>query len=135
MRPRRPRSVTLTEWPPTLRYCFRAAELECPPGHADALLALSALALRKVPTRGIFDPGLHGEHELFAAIEAVATEHLELGPARAAWRAALEAADLGLELRDDIEQAALRVQGVSDTAYFYAGLAFGLATMCMFREG
>jgi len=34
---------------------------------------------------------------------------------------------LDFDRRDKIEQAALHVQTVSDTAYFYAGLMFGLA--------
>jgi hypothetical protein len=119
--------VALDEWPPTLRRLIRAAELECPPGHARALRELTALALHKIPSRGIFDPGMHGEHELFAAIESVARAHLELADARDGWRAVLDTLDVGLNRRDDIERAALQVQTVSDTAYFYAGLAFGLA--------
>jgi hypothetical protein len=39
----------------------------------------------------------------------------------------LEAGSLNLDQRDGLEQAALQVQSVSDTAYFYTGLAFGLA--------
>jgi hypothetical protein len=127
--------VTLAEWPPTLRHLIRAAERECPRGHAEALLELTALAISKVPARGIFDPAARGEHELFAAIESVAQTHLELPDARAAWRRALEAAALNLDRRDEIERAALQVQGVSDTAYFYAGLAFGLAAVCIYRSG
>ena len=92
MRHRRSRSATPTEWPPTLRHLIRTAELECPRGHAEALSELTALALRKVPSRGIFDPAARGEHEVFVAIEAVAQAHLELAGARTALRAALDAA-------------------------------------------
>jgi hypothetical protein len=88
---------------------------------------LTTLALRKVPSRGIFDPAVRGEDDLFTSIDAVATRHLHLGEARADWRRALDAAELSFDRRDDIEQAALRVRSVSDTSYFYAGLAFGLA--------
>lgn len=35
-------------------------------------------------------------------------------------------ARLELDARDRIERAALEARTVSDTAYFYAGLAFGL---------
>src|SRR5207237_790378 len=101
MRHRRSRSATPTEWPPTLRHLIRTAELECPRGHAEALSELTALALRKVPSRGIFDPAARGEDDLFVAIESVARSHLELANARAAWRAALDAAALSLERRDD----------------------------------
>lgn len=131
---RRSRSVALAEWPPILRYVIQAAELECPRGHARALRELSALALRKVPARGIFDPAVRGEHEMFAAIESVAQTHLELAGARAGWQAALDAAALDFGRRDAIEGSALQVQTVSDTAYFYAGLAFGLTSVCLFRS-
>ena len=135
MRPRRTRSLPRADWPPALRHLIRAAELECPRGHAEALLELTALALRKVPARGIFDPTTQGEHDLFVAIESVAEAHLEFAEARAACRSALDAAALSLERRDDIERAVLQVQSVSDTAYFYAGLAFGLASVCVYRAG
>ena len=127
------RSATPADWPPPLRHLIRSAKLECPPGHAEALIELTALALRKVPSRGIFDPAARGEHELFSAIESVARAHLELADARAAWRSALKAADLSLDRRDEIERTALQVQAVSDTAYFYAGLAFGLTALCVYR--
>lgn len=133
MRSRRSRSVVLADWPPALRQLVRAAELECPRGHAEALLELIALAVRKVPSRGIFEPGLHDEQEMFAAIDAVARTHLELAEARRAWGAALDQAGLGLERRDALEAAALQVQGASDTAYFYAGLAFGLTFAYVYR--
>lgn len=130
---RRPRSAVLAEWPLSLRLVIRSAELECPSGHADALLDFTALALRKIPARGIFDPAARGDHELFSAIESIARAHLELTEVRAVWRAAIEAADLELERRDEIERAALQVQAVSDTAYFYAGLAFGLTAAWVYR--
>jgi hypothetical protein len=133
MRHRRSRSATLVDWPPTLRQLVRAAELECPRGHAQALRELTALALRKVPSRGIFDPAVRGEHELFTAIESVARAHLEMSDARGSLRSALDAAALSLERRDEIERSALEVQSISDTAYFYAGLAFGLAFLSVSR--
>lgn len=132
---RRSPAVTLADCPATLRHLIRAAEVECPPGHSKALLELTVLALLKVPSRGIFDPGVRGEDDVFAAIESVARAHLDLSEARAAWRAALDGAALDLDRRDEIERAALQVQSVSDTAYFYAGLAFGLASVCVYRAG
>ena len=126
-------SLTPADWPPTLRRLVQAAERECPRGHGSALRELTALALDKVPARGIFDPGARGEDDLFAAIEAVAHAHLELAGARSSWRGALDAAKLEIDRRDALEQAALEVQSVSDTAYFYAGLAFGLAFVCLCR--
>ena len=127
-RRRRPsRSQLLLEWPLPLRRLVHAVEVECPKGHAQAFRDLTVLALTKTPSRGIFDPSVRSEHELFTAIESVANAHLDLGAARTVWRRAIEAASLDLERRDEIEGAALQVQSISDTAYFYAGLAFGLA--------
>lgn len=120
-------STSSDKWPPHLRLLILAAERECPRGHARALRELMSLALTKVPARGIFDPTSRGEDELFAAIETIANRHLGMTEARVAWRSALGGAGLELEARDTIEHAVLQVQGVSDTAYFYAGLAFGLA--------
>jgi hypothetical protein len=130
---RRSSPESSVEWPPGLRRVVQAAERECPRGHADALRELATLALRKVPARGIFDPGARDEEELFVAIEDVARAHLALAQARNAWRAALEGSGLTLEQRDELERSALQVQAVSDTAYFYTGLAFGLAFTCFSR--
>jgi|SRR5689334_24041483 len=126
-------SRSFADWPLLLRRLIRAAEIECPPGHAQALQELTALALHKVPARGIFDPAARGEDELFAAIDSVARAHLELADARASWRTALDALNVDLDRRDEIERAALQVQSVSDTAYFYAGLAFGLTFSSLCR--
>lgn len=134
MRRLRPRAPVLTDWPPTLRNLIQAAEKECPRGHAEALSELTALALRKIPARGIFDPGARGEDDLFAAIESVARAHLELSDARTAMNRALDAAELSDEQRDAIARAALQIQTVSDTANFYAGLAFGLASGWVYRS-
>ena len=71
---------------------------------------------------------------MFVAIESVAKAHLELVEARGAWRQALEAGGVSLEQRDALEEAALQVQSVSDTAYFYAGLAFGLVFVYVHRS-
>lgn len=135
MNRRMPSSPLVSEWPLQLRLLILAAERECPAGHAGALRELTSLALTKVPARGIFDPTARGEHDLFAAIDAVASRHLDLGAARAAWRRAVREARLDLQARDRLEHAAQQVQGVSDTAYFYAGLAFGLTCAWLCRHG
>lgn len=133
MRQRPSRSAADVEWPPNLRHLLRAAALECPAGHADALAALTALALRKIPARGLFDPAIRAEEDLLAAIERVANEHFALADARADWRRALDAAALPFETRDEIEHAALRAQTIAETTYFYAGLAFGLTFTSAYR--
>lgn len=119
--------------PIQLRRVVRAAGRECPKGHAGALRDLTTLAMTKVPSRGIFDPSSRGEHELFTAIEVIANRHLGRTRARAAWRSALRRANLELHARDRIERAALQAASVSDTAYFYAGLAFGLTWVSIHR--
>ena len=107
MRRRQSKSAALADWPRTLRWIVQAAEEECPRGHASALRELTALALHKVPSRGIFDPAVRGEEDLFAAIESVANAHLELVEARLAWRTALEVCGLNIDQRDGLEQASL----------------------------
>ena len=133
MRHRRSRSSVQADWPLLLRHVIRAAQAECPRGHADALVELTALALRKVPSRGIFDPTARGEHDLYVEVESVARAHLGLAPVLSAWRGVLERASLPLERRDEIESAALAIQTVSDSAYFYTGLAFGLVFVSISR--
>ena len=124
----------LIDLPAPLRHVIRAAERECPKGHAGALRELTSLAVRKVPSRGIFDPTSRGEQDLFAAIDVIASRHLGRNRARASWRTAVRRARLDLATRDRIEGAAHQVQGVSDTAYFYAGLAFGLTWLSVYRD-
>jgi hypothetical protein len=119
--------------PVAVRRLIHAAERECPKGHANALRDFTTLAMTKVPARGIFDPTCRGEEDLFTAIDAIADRHLGRTRARGAWRTAISRAPLDLEQRDAIEGAALQLQAVSDTAYFYAGLAFGLTWV--YRDG
>ena len=132
MRQRRSRAAR-NELPATLQQLVHAAQTECPRGHAEALTELTTLAIRKIPSRGVFDPAVRGEPDLFAAIEAVAIRHLALSNARSAWRGALDAAELTFARRDEVERAAQHVQDISDTTYFYAGLAFGLSFVCAYR--
>lgn len=130
---RRSSAAGAPDWPAAIRLIVLAAERECPDGHASALRELLGVALAKVPARGVFDPTCRGDDELFAAIEHVALGHLELEGARRTWRIAIDAAELDVERRDLVESAALEVQTASDTAYYYAGLAFGLVAMSLYR--
>src|SRR5262249_10199014 len=50
------RAVAVADLPVPVRRVIRAAERECPRGHAGALRDLTKLAARKAPARGIFDP-------------------------------------------------------------------------------
>src|SRR5690349_6907430 len=47
-------------YPDHIRLLILAAERECPQGHARAFADLTAVALTKVPSRGIFDPAVRG---------------------------------------------------------------------------
>src|SRR5260221_14205816 len=97
--------------PVHLRHVLRAAEYECPRGHAKALRDLTALAVRKVPARGIFDPTARGDEDLFRAIETVADRHLGRTPARAAWKAAVRGGRLDPARRCRIVRAAPHAPG------------------------
>lgn len=112
---------TVKNFPPLLRRLVRAAEAECPRGHAEALVLFISLALRKEPARGIFDP--RATLELNAAIMSIARAHFEVDEALALWRRAVTAADLG---GSDDADAPDRLRPRVDAAHFYAGLAFGL---------
>ena len=89
---------------------------------------------RKAPARGIFDPSVRGEEDLFKAIETIADRHLGRRASRAVWKRAMRRARLELDARDRIERAALEAQTVSDIVYFYAGLAFGLTWVSVHRD-
>src|SRR6185437_10269248 len=73
---RNARPSAVADLPMPLRRVIRAAERECPRGHAGALRDLTRLAVRKVPARGIFDPTVRDEQDLFIAIDTVARRHL-----------------------------------------------------------
>ncbi len=100
----------------------RAAEASRDPGVGEALREFGALALVAIPTCGVFVPN---DNDIATAIEQVAKKHLGMEGARRSFREAAKMVEQ-LEHRDQIESAHTRVQGVSDEAYFYAGLAFGV---------
>lgn len=115
---------TVKNLPPLLRRLVRAAEAECPSGHAEALVVFIGLALRKEPPRGILDP--RAKPELNAAIQSLARAHFEVDEALAAWRRALTAADVASDEDGAPHAPAPKARREADTSYFYAGLAFGL---------
>jgi hypothetical protein len=130
---RRSRSAPSPALPSALQHVLRSCEAECPIGHAEALDALVGFAIRKVPVRGIFDPGMRDEPDLDKTVEEIAKEHFQLATAQRKWRRAVKAAHLELSVRDDLETACLEMQIASDTSYFYAGLAFGLTFGYVYR--
>lgn len=92
------------------------------PGEGTALRAFGALARVQIPARGVFAPI---ENELYAAIDGIANEHLDLATLRKAFGSALVGIEPLTKL-DEIEVAANEFCAVSDIAYFNAGLAFGI---------
>ena len=91
-------------------------------GTADALREFGTLALWALPIYGLFVPN---NNDVCMVVERVAKEHLGFDEARREFREALKVVGL-FEHRDPIESAHNHVMGVSDNAYFYAGLAFGV---------
>jgi hypothetical protein len=92
-----------------------------------ALRAFGELALKRVPSRGIFAPD---EGDLYTEIDEIAKKYLDLATPRKAFFAATTAVE-PFGTRDQIEAAANHLQTVYDQAYFYTGLAFGI-TLCDF---
>ena len=101
------------------------------PNEARALRAFSDLALKQVPTSGVFAPK---DGHLYKEIERIARKHLDFGRARKNFFDATGKVE-PFALRDEIESAANHVNSVSDDAYYYAGLAFGvtLVDFCSLR--
>jgi hypothetical protein len=93
------------------------------------LSAVARLAVRNVGFRGVLAP----DPELYKPIEDLAKEHLELADAKQEFSAALERVKK-FKRRDAIESAHTRMLDVSDTAYYYVGLAFGLVLADLSRR-
>jgi hypothetical protein len=123
----RPLATVVLQCPHPLSLLIESAARECPAGHAGALAELLTLALQKAPSRGIFEPGQRDESELSIQIENIAKRHLELDATHAAYKKSLDEAGLDFAPRDRIATSANDLRSVSDTAHYYAGLAFGLA--------
>ena len=114
-------------WPRGFRLLVRALDAECPPEHVAAFRAFVRLALVKVPSRGIFDPTLRGEDELFSEVERIARRHLGLSGPRDRWSTVLRRLRRGARTSSDIvEGVATEMWSISDTAYFLLGLSMGL---------
>lgn len=124
-----PRHPDVLSPPRLLVDVTRDAARECPPGHAQALRALGALAILKVPSRGIlWAPGDAVEEELYSAIRLVAERYLGAAKKNPAWRRALDAIDAKttFEELNAVEGAYLHANWISQTAHYYAGVAFGV---------
>ena len=89
---------------------------------AKALKALGELAVVEIPKKGVFAPA---DEQTCRLVERIAAKHLGLKkPRRAFFRAT--AAVKPFERRDEIESTANHFRTVSEQAYFFTGLAFGV---------
>jgi len=75
-----------------------------------------------VPARGVFAPAAD---DLYTAIDRIAMRHLGLEMPRRALDSATDRIE-PFATRDQIRETAGHMRTVSDHAYFYTGLAFGL---------
>lgn len=89
---------------------------------AEALRELGELALWALPIHGVL---VLNNNDVAVVIAKIANEYMGLKEARREFTDALSAIEL-FENRDHIESANNHVHTVSDAAYYYAGLAFGL---------
>lgn len=90
-------------------------------GEAEVLIELGRLASVNVAARGVLAP----DPDLYLPIEDLAKAHLDWADAKKDFYAALERVKK-FKRRDAIETSHNRMIGISDTVYYYAGLAFGL---------
>src|SRR5687768_4448193 len=98
-------------------------------GEADFLSGVARLAVRNIGFRGILAP----DPELYKPIDDLAKEHLDLADAKQEFYAALKRVKK-FKRRDAIESAHTRILDISDTSYYYTGLAFGLTLADLSRR-
>jgi hypothetical protein len=91
-------------------------------GHANALRLLGRLATLVVPARGVLAPV---EDDLYKFIDGVTTTYLSDSDHRKEFSQLLAKIEPP-ETRHAIEAVFTQAISASDTAYFYAGLAFGI---------
>ena len=91
-------------------------------GTARALREFGDLALWALPICGVF---VANDDQISVIVDRVAAQHLGLSEARAEFRKAVTSVE-AFGRRDAIESAHNRIRSVSEEAYFYAGLAFGI---------
>ena len=122
--------------PPLLVHVIQAAihaeehgESTRRPGEAEFLTGMGRLASLNLAAHGVLAPG----PEMWTPIEDLAMAHLDFADAKKEFRDALKRVKK-FKRRDAIESAATRMLSASDTAYYYAGLAFGLTLADLSRR-
>lgn len=91
-------------------------------GVPEVLREFGGLARWAIPAHGVFLPN---NDELVRLAERMARERLDMDEARRAFQDALSAVS-DFQQRDAIETAVNHMLSVSDEAYFYAGISFGI---------
>jgi hypothetical protein len=91
-------------------------------GAAGALREFGELALWALPIYGVFVPN---DERIAVIVERVATRHLGLKEASRDFQKAMANVE-AFDRRDAIESAHNEIRSVTEEAYFYAGLAFGI---------
>jgi hypothetical protein len=91
-------------------------------GAAGALREFGELALWALPIYGVFVPN---DERIAVIVERVATRHLGLREASREFQKAMGNVE-AFDRRDAIESAHNQIRSVTEEAYFYAGVAFGI---------
>lgn len=110
---------------PLLRILGEALDARANPDYprmGAALTELGLLARLQIPVRGVLPLS---DDQLFNAIDAIASKHLDLSGVRQALDAVLTRVQ-PVASRDEIEVAVDHLCAVLNVAYFNAGLAFGV---------
>ena len=109
---------------PLLRLLADALNARTPSAHLDGavLIEFARLTRLHIPVHGVLPLA---DDKLFDAIDTSAIKHLDLGATRKALDAALARIE-PLTTRDELEVAVDQLCAVLNTAYFNAGLAFGV---------
>lgn len=127
----RHRSRHAAELPPALVRLIHAAERAGEDAErrelraaAEGLREYGGLAVWVLPVHGLFVPNAE---QVSGLIDQVAKRHFGLAETRRELREALKVLQQ-FDQREPIESAITQVHAASDAAYFYAGVAFGVAT-------
>lgn len=113
---------------PTLARVIRAAARQASldpvrfHGEARALAELGQLAALTTPAHGVLAPS----EEVCKDIDRIAQRHLRRGRAEQKLRIALDSISR-IEHRDAIDVAHVLIVDIAERAYYYAGLACGIA--------
>lgn len=119
-----------SDLPPLLKRVIEAASASDRIPQANALREFGIHAVTAVLTHGVFAP--NDEHTTIV-VERAAKEHFGMRIAQNAFREAIRTVE-PFAARDEIASACNHVRSISEEAYFYAGLAFGITLADLIRR-